>query len=292
MKRITTVAPFALLILGVACQDSPINSNNIATQTSTLTISSAVLYPTRSLYDAPPTYNIEIYRGDVLYEDLGYSDIGDFVVDLPQGIEFSVVAWADYDALPESRATSFIVTGHFDSQNLNSVVLNEEAYSVNSTSKDGFCGSQVVNLADNESIAMTLTRPMASINIYTSDMEYLTREEFRPAHVKVVYRNLRKSYDALSGIVLGDADTLETALTEVVNDNGYLLSDFVFVPSDGAVLNFDAYFYNSDGEEISSYNFTNISCKPNYKTNIYGNFFTTGITVNITVDDTWNYGDF
>lgn len=288
MKTITAAAPFALLILGVACQDSPANSNDITTQTSTLTISSAVLYPTRSIFDTPPTYNIEIYRGDVLYEDLGYSEVGDFVVDLPQGMEFSVVAWADYDDLPESRATSYIVTGHFDSQNLNSVVLNESEYSVNSTSKDGFCGSQVVNLAENESIAMTLTRPMASINIYTSDMEYLTREEFRPTHVKVVYRNLRKSYDALHGTVLGDTDTLQTALTEVVNDNGYLLSDFVFVPSDGAVLNFDAYFYNSDGEEISSYNFTNISCKPNYKTNIYGNFFTTGITVNITVDDTWN----
>lgn len=275
-----------VLAAATACQETALTDGQIVSgETVEVSISAKALVGSETKAALPDassddlTYYLEVYKGGVLYDDLGSNTTGVFVTRLVSGQEFTLVAWADHD----TDEADF-----YDTDDLTNVILNTANYAINTTDRDAFAGTQTERITETTSISMVLTRPFARINIATTDIEDIKSDALVPSHVQLVYNlSVYSAYNVLESEVVGDAISFTTFATETVDTEGELSVDYLFAPIDGGVANFTANYTKND-EIVTEYVFSSIPYKRNYQTNVSGNLLTKEGTITVTVDQEWD----
>ncbi len=273
---------FAMAIALTSCEKSAlqVDDNGVAGDVATISINAATESTTRSLADASdatPTYYLEVYKDGVLYLDLGSNTTGEFSVRLVTNQDFDLVAWADY------------AEGYFNTEALTAVTLTDAGLkAINSTELDGFAGTQVVNLDNNATIPMVLTRPLARINVATNDIADIQFDYLKPTHVELTYKSdLYTTYNVLGESIDATVATgVETNTTAVIDENGSISADYLMLPNEGCLVDFTATFYNGS-DIITYYDFNSIPIKVNFQTNISGNLLTKTGDITVTFEEGW-----
>lgn len=196
----------------------------------------------------------------------GFSDIK-----LIKGRDYAIVLWADHtdDA---SAGTDFL----YDTEELPAISLcDKEGFAINDDSYDAFYGICMIDAEDGipGSIDKTLTRPLAQLNILTTDTEDLpsqTALAFESGYP--VGMNL---YTGEIEYALSPMSSSPARLPVAKSDKGtYLGFCYMFAPEDGQheLQGFELSFYDSEGNESSEPYVLerSIGIQANVKTNVYG----------------------
>lgn len=287
-KLFYSLAAFALMAT-TACQESAMNSDVEAGNIAQLTINAKALIDnaaTRAENAPELVYYLEVYSNGKLYEDLGESSTGNFSASLVTGLDYTLVAWADYDqGYYDARGTEGVA-------NLDNVNLVAENYAINNDLRDAFAGTkEVEDFQGTEAIPMTLTRPFARINVATTDYTDIQNPAFLPTHVTITYDTpIYTSYNVITGAVNEDTEATTTPVTAMVDADGNLSFDYLFASKETSyTADFTADFSNGvEGADfVTDYKFTNIPYKQNFKTNVSGRLFTKQGNINVDVNDDW-----
>lgn len=299
MKKFLFYVLFAATAL-VSCEKSVLTTDDAGTtgEVATISVCTQTEASTRALADyitdetVEMKYYLEVYRENSLgvterYLRLDPTDDGLFSVQLVKDQVFTLVAWADYDK------------GFYNTDNLNAVSINKDVYGINDIYRDAYAGKENITLTENESIVMTISRPFSRVNVYTNDWAAInpndTHPDVVPASVGITYTDgIYSTYNVLTEDATDDKLSLDEVKADLVmyQDgstivDGDLSADYLFAKGGEAVISFDQVYYNTAGEKITDYPFTNIPIKKNYQTNISGSIITNTGDLTITVDKEW-----
>jgi len=212
-----------------------------------------------------------------------------FNVRLVKGQVYDVLFWAD-------------TKGYYNSDTLTNVFIKKagEVYRANLDSLDAF--SAVVKNFSTTSAAsqnVTLKRPFAQMNIIFTDLkdlyetignetEYL---KFKPENLVVTAKlptefnvMTQKCGDASSISLKADSDYLDN-----YNEHGAketIFMDYIFASADSKDIIDLAFSFESKGTSIS-HNLNAVPFQRNYRTNIMGEFMSSGATWTVTIDSVW-----
>ncbi len=231
-------------------------------------------------------YHLASYFEGELHERYDADTSGVFEVRLMTGVDFTFVAWADYDK------------GYYNTGDLEKITVDYDNYAINDEERDGFFGSVVTSFdSSTSSVSMELERPFARINVTSLDMGDVKMTDLEPVLAELSYSSeLYTSINAMSGEA-GDLKVCEGVISTAISDENYdeesgtlLISyDYLLAPaSDRAIANFFMAFTLKNGVTgYCDYTFSNIPYERNYITNIYGNIFTDQGTIDFDVNDDW-----
>ena len=207
-------------------------------------------------------------------------------VSLPllNGETYSILFWAEADALPEDKMAT--VNWENKSLSVNPTTSNKETYDAFYAYVKPF----VVTGDKTENVK--LYRPFAQLNIGTTaeDLErvaeYYGVDEFTKSQVVVTTPT---SMDLTTGNVSGEMAITYAAAEFITSemlktDYVYLSMNYLLVSNEKNLVNVE-FSYISEGENAKSISktFENIPVQRNYKTNIYGNLFTSATNWNVEV---------
>ncbi|MFI3298485.1 MAG: DUF6562 domain-containing protein, partial [Rikenellaceae bacterium] len=198
----------ALAVAGFSgCQQASIDSDIESGNTVMATISAQAILATENTKaeTSELVYYLEAYCDGEFYGDFGSNTDGNFSADLIPGLDYTFVAWADYNK------GYYDAAGTLGEANLTAVNIITEAYVINSEYRDAFAGAYVVENFDGKPISFTLSRPLARINVATTD-NLNGIADYLPTGVKLSYTtDVYTSYNVLTGEVNADSQLLETA---------------------------------------------------------------------------------
>lgn len=207
-------------------------------------------------------------------------------VSLPllNGETYSILFWAEADALPEDKMAT--VNWENKSLSVNPTTSNKETYDAFYAYVKPF----VVTGDKTENVK--LYRPFAQLNIGTTDEDlirvakYYGVTEFTKSQVVVTTPT---SMDLTTGNVSGEKAFTYAAAKFITpemlkTDYVYLSMNYLLVSNEKNLVNVE-FSCISEGENAKSISktFENIPVQRNYKTNIYGNLFTSARDWNVEV---------
>ena len=192
-----------------------------------------------------------------------------------------IKTYGDENANDESRAAFFAI---HDFQTENGVNVNEE---------------------------VTLYRPFAQINLgtttYTTDLNLVNGGKVAVNSTEMTVTSIANVFNTLDGVGVaenfdgvvtfkaaptpnGDADKTQQLLS--VNENTYywIGMNYLIVEGDSDAIDVDVVLNTNMG--VVEHSIDNVPVKENYRTNILGDFLTTGATFNIVVDERFEVPDF
>ena len=192
-----------------------------------------------------------------------------------------IKTYSDENANDESRAAFFAV---HDFHTENGVNLNEE---------------------------VTLYRPFAQINLgtttYTTDLNLVNGGQVAVNSTEMTVTSIANVFNTLDGVGVaenfdgkvtfkaaatpnGEADKTQKLLT--VNEEPYywIGMNYLIVEGDSDAIDVDVVLNTNMG--VVEHSIDNVPVKENYRTNILGDFLTTGATFNIVVDERFEVPDF
>ena len=192
-----------------------------------------------------------------------------------------IKTYGDENANDESRAAFFAVHNF---QTENGVNVNEE---------------------------VTLYRPFAQINLgtttYTTDLNLVNGGKVAVNSTEMTVTSIANVFNTLDGVGVaenfdgvvtfkaaptpnGDADKTQQLLS--VNENTYywIGMNYLIVEGDSDAIDVDVVLNTNMG--VVEHSIDNVPVKENYRTNILGDFLTTGATFNIVVDERFEVPDF
>ena len=201
---------------------------------------------------------------------------GDFQINgaslgLEQGVTYTAVFWADYDATDVAKENTVYNTDYLSWVYLNDGKQMTMAY----------CGKLTFTYGEGKTdLDVTLKRAVAQVNL-KQKTAYTANDDDK---ITVSYTG-HKTYNVLTPGVADDATnafTFDIAVEAGEKAEGSTLGSFVAFASNPTEIKFK---YN-DGEEISV---ANVPLKENYQTNISGNYGSANIDYNfsVTTDDAW-----
>ncbi len=284
-KFLYSLAAFAL-VASTACQESAMTSDQIAGETTAVTINAKALASAESRAALPDessddlTFYLEIYKDGVFYNRLEPNETGIFITRLVSGQEFTLVAWADHDTAEAD---------FYNTDDLTNITLTDLGKStINSTDRDAFAGTQTETITKGTNISMVLRRPFARINVRTNDIAEIHSDALVPSHVELVYNaDVYTAYSVLDAEVVGTPEAITVPATATVDTEGELSADYIFAPKDGGVVNFTASYTKNDAL-VTERTYASIPYKRNYQTNISGNLLTSEGVITVTVDQNWD----
>lgn len=160
-------------------------------------------------------------------------------------------------------------------------------------SYDAFCGSKTeVNPSNSQPISVTLTRPLAQVNLGTADLQDPTVLNKYPDGVKtaLTVKTACNTLSLLSGEVTGSIDATypAQASTEAdypVGGNKYLASRFVLAPATSTVHECQLSFSSVNDPNIAGTTLTvpNVPICRNYQSNIYGSLLTSNLNYTVEI---------
>lgn len=205
----------------------------------------------------------------------------------PQSVEFKLVKEQTYKIVFLAQSTGAYLSG--DAWDMKAITL--PAGKLNSDEQDLFTAVKSVTVQEvNQSESVTLTRPFAQVNFACSDesLAAAIAAGFTPAKVKLSFKDLPETYNAVEGTVSGTRATVEYAEAEPYNHAfkaGYKTMAYAYLPVGADSYNTDATLVINDGARTISV--TNLPIKANYRTNVLGDFFTSAVKYSVTIDGTF-----
>lgn len=202
----------------------------------------------------------------------------------PQSVEFKLVKEQTYKIVFLAQSTGAYLSG--DAWDMKAITL--PAGKLNSDEQDLFTAVKSVTVQEvNQSESVTLTRPFAQVNFACSDesLAAAIAAGFNPAKVKLSFKDLPETYNAVEGTVSGTRATVEYAEAAPYGHAfkaGYKTMAYAYLPVGADSYNTDATLVINAGARTISV--TNLPIKANYRTNVLGDFFTSAVKYSVTID--------
>ncbi len=213
--------------------------------------------------------------------------------------KYNIVFWAE----TEHGAT------HYDTQDLRSVKIKTYGdENANDESRAAFFAVHDFKTENGVSVneKVTLYRPFAQINLgtttYETDLNQINGGKLAVESTEMTVTKIANVFNTLEGVgevvdfsgevtfkaaatPNGDADKTQQLLT--VNENTYywIGMNYLIVEGDSDAIDVDVVLNTNMG--TISHSVDNVPVKENYRTNILGDFLTTGATFEIVVDETF-----
>ena len=215
-----------------------------------------------------------------------------FPVRLAPEKEYTFTVWADL--VNENSQDDLYYNILTNAQNgvsaLSNITFKE--WTPNVEARDAYTLSKKITFNAAADLTMKLERPFAKVRVVATDIKDVTKFDIVPTGAKVEYTSeLYTSFDAVSGVVAGNAGKINAITYPIVKDayedeDGQLtvFADYIFVPANGTVqFKLDV---NAASGLIKSNNFnTAIPVVANKVTSIVGDVLTHGGNVSITVNN-------
>ena len=255
----------------------------------------------------------ELYGSDIRTAKAPYGEgtVTDTDGDKNFTVELRLVADQDYNivfwAETEHGAT------HYDTQDLRSVKINTYSdENANDESRAAFFGVHNFQTENGVSVneSVTLYRPFAQINLgtttYVTDLNQINGGQLAVESTQMTVTKIANVFNTLdgvgetedfSGVVTfkaaatpnGEADKTQKLL-KVNEDTYYWIGmNYLIVEGDSDAIDVDVVLNTNMG--AISHSVANVPVKENYRTNILGDFLTTGATFEIVVDETFQTPD-
>ena len=304
MKKIIYLATaLAAMVLAGSCQKENLESTQ-ASQTVTYTVQvpdaiatkaigndhagvTKLIYEVYREADLSDPSKSPIYEGT---ETVNADGTATFALEFVKNQNFTVLFWAqnpDVDV--------------YETSDLRKVTLRT-ALTANNESMQVFAGSdKVVNCMSAVQGNVELVRPIAQINIGTSE-ESLTigntssstaitfdKSDFKVKGLSTVYNVATKEVGAdKSEFTYSETQVPTTTEFEVNNVTyKYVAMNYVGFASE-AGANVDVVFNINTSEGNVTHEVSNVPVKPNYRTNIVGNLITASADYNVSIDNVWS----
>ena len=213
--------------------------------------------------------------------------------------DYNIVFWAE----TEHGAT------HYDTQDLRSVKIKTYGdENANDESRAAFFAVHNFQTENGVSVneQVTLYRPFAQINLgtttYETDLNQINGGQLAVESTQMTVTRIANVFNTLDGVgevvdfsgevtfkaaatPNGDADKTQQLLT--VNENTYywIGMNYLIVEGDSDAIDVDVTLNTNMG--VIEHSIDNVPVKENYRTNILGDFLTTGATFEIVVDETF-----
>lgn len=212
-----------------------------------------------------------------------------FSPNLIKGRTYNVVFWA-------SKAGCYNVT---DLKAITRANVDASA-TTTETDYDAFTATnEIENVTEAKSVSVTLERPLAQLNIGTSEADWnaVAGEQtfnMTPSTMKVQLSSAYDTFNALTGTVVGDAKEVSYNLTVTgedltVNNTTYknMATCYVLTDSEKETMTVSYSVYDKANTAIrENVEITNVPLQRNYQTNIIGGLLTSTITYTVTFGKT------
>lgn len=311
MKRFMLfVSALAAMVLAGSCQQEldPVTDGDT---TVTFTVSAGDI-ATRAIADGTniDALHWEIYKTAEIAtaaQPLGEKTIIDTDKNKEFNVELKLLADQDYTIIFWAEVNG---AGHYNTADLRNVQINDYANEMaNDESRAAFFKvypfSTENGVAINETIE--LTRPFAQINLgsttYETSFNNVNEGNVLVKTTEMTVTNIATSFNTLTGKGEGEqAVTFEAAATPnapkdatdkllLVNDLYYywLGMNYLIVCGDSDNVKVDVTLVTNFGDV--NHTVTNVPVKENYRTNLLGDFLTTGATFNVVIDEEFQTPD-
>ena len=311
MKRFMLfVSALAAMVLAGSCQQEldPVTDGDT---TVTFTVSAGDI-TTRAIADGTniDALHWEIYKTAEIAtaaQPLGEKTIIDTDKNKEFNVELKLLADQDYTIIFWAEVNG---AGHYNTADLRNVQINDYANEMaNDESRAAFFKvypfSTENGVAINETIE--LTRPFAQINLgsttYETSFNNVNGGNVKVETTEMTVTNIATSFNTLTGKGEGEqAVTFKAAVTPnapkdatdkllLVNDLYYywLGMNYLIVCGDSDNVKVDVTLVTNFGNV--NHTVTNVPVKENYRTNLLGDFLTTGATFNVVIDEEFQTPD-
>ena len=311
MKRFMLfVSALAAMVLAGSCQQEldPVTDGDT---TVTFTVSAGDI-ATRAIADGTniDALHWEIYKTAEIAtaaQPLGEKTIIDTDKNKEFNVELKLLADQDYTIIFWAEVNG---AGHYNTADLRNVQINDYANEMaNDESRAAFFKvypfSTENGVAINETIE--LTRPFAQINLgsttYETSFNNVNGGNVKVETTEMTVTNIATSFNTLTGKGEGEQEvTFAAAVTPnapkdatdkllLVNDLYYywLGMNYLIVCGDSDNVKVDVTLVTNFGDV--NHTITNVPVKENYRTNLLGDFLTTGATFNVVIDEEFQTPD-
>ena len=207
---------------------------------------------------------------------------------LAKNKEYSVIFWAETENNGEAM---FDI--NWDERKLTlkqSLKANQEKY-------DAFWAQKTVNISENLSQDVKLTRPFSQLNIGTSDKTAAAAAGIEVENSQVVVKGAYTTFNLQSGEATNEGNVTYAmeAIAAIEGESfpaagqSYLSLNYLLMNADKSTV--DVTFSYEDEEDTAPYtlNFNSVPVQRNYRTNIYGTLLTN--SANYTVEILPGFGE-
>ena len=207
-------------------------------------------------------------------------------LNLVSGKSYSIVFWAD---APDNNIYSYNTSSK-------EVTVSYENMAAQDENRDAFCvyeGTFKVTGPINKTI--TLTRPLAQINVGTSDLAKAQASGINLTKTGMKVTGVYSTLNVATGEVSGEANVtytqaaLPTGETFPVGGYDYLAMNYVLVSKDKATVDVTMTSDNAQNPELT---FAAVPVQRNYRTNIYGALLTDPANFNVIIDQEYEEPDY
>ena len=294
---------FGLMSAGLLLATSCTNENLFSSETdATSMVSFQIATPeiaTRAYSDGTTATKLEY----AVYDEAGnilapFTAIDDDAktIDLTQTVNFqlttdntyTVIFWASnaaapYDFNPVTKEVTVDYTG---------VTSNNENY-------DAFFACETFTVTERVQVEeITLKRPFAQLNIGASDYAASALAGYTPTHSYVKVSNIYNTLNLWDGSVT-NATEVAFNFADIKRDEvfpvagyEYIAMNYLLVSKDKELVDIE-FKYTDNAESINKENtktraIGSVPVQRNYRTNIYGDLFTSDVDVKVTIDPIYN----
>ena len=198
---------------------------------------------------------------------------------LKTGKTYSIVFWAAADKAPYS--VSFDQTGATMVADYSNVVSNDE-------NLDAFFKCHTFTVSGDQTESVELRRPFAQLNIGASDYTIAATAGYAPVESKVVVKSWN-TLNLVDGSVTGDATVtfdyaaIDTNEVFPVAGNKYIAMNYLLVPTNKETVEVEFFYAEANQANAESRKVGSVPVQRNYRTNIYGNLFTSSVEINVEI---------
>ena len=286
----------ATMLLATSCQTDANLGLNGAESLVTINLSTPEI-ATRTYSDGTMAKNLQYAVYDEAGNLLPNLTVTDATINLKTNVElqlttgnkFTLVFWADAESAPyEVDFAAKTMTVNYDG-----VVSNREDL-------DAFYRDTTFTVTGRMNVDIDLYRPFAQLNIGTSDLTATTNAGYTVTHAAVT----TDTYKTFNFITRTVSDPVEVtyAMNRIVRDAqpaevfpvagyDYVAMNYVLMTNDKAVNDYVTLTY-TNGSVEKTRTFTAIPLQRNYRTNIFGQLFTSDVDVNVEIIPTYFKHDY
>ena len=284
-KKLMFAMMAATMVFATSCE----NDLDIASASKTSTVSFKIDAPeiaSRAYSDglSATVLQYAVYEGDKELTDLTVTNgeiHGSTTVNLQlvTGNTYSVIFWAANENAP--------YTVDFANQTMS---VDYSAVASNNENYDAFYKYHTftVNGAQTESIE--LKRPFAQINVGTNDYDEAKSAGYEPKYSAVTVNNIYNTLNLKDGAVSGEQsvtfgfNAVPQGETFPVDGYDYLAMNYVLVAAEKALVEVEFSYTEDQAANAKTRTVGSVPVQRNYRTNIYGQLFTSDVDVNVTIE--------
>lgn len=275
----------ATMLLATSCQQDGITNLNYGDK-ATVSINLATPeVATRAYSDGTTATHLQyaVYNaaGDLLDE----LTVTNETINLKKNVSLKLTTGNTYTLVFWAAAPNAPYTVDFPNKTM-SIDYSAAKTLANDEGRDAFLVDTTFTVTGNLDLDLFLRRPFAQLNIGTSDTEDTRKAGYDVVQTKVevlAYRTLHlidgtvgESYN-----VVYDWNAIPQGETFPVAGHDYMAMNYILVPADKEII--DVKFSYTDGTTEKNRTFGSVPVRRNYRTNLYGQLFTSDVTVDLEI---------